>query len=181
VNGADPSTGSGSGLRPDWKEQFPVSWAEDAYVTRREFTKSLVMVSFATFAASGALAAMAAVIRARGPVPMPGAEISELALIPVGGSRVFNYPDPGNPCLLLRLAENRYAAYSQKCTHLGCPVLFEPEQGVLHCPCHEGYFSAEDGRVLSGPPQRPLPRILLETRGSTLWAVGVDSGPSHSG
>ena len=180
MNQEVPSTSSGLNPTPDWKDQFPVSWAEDAYVTRREFTKSLVMVSFATFAASGALAAMAAVIRARGPVKMPGAEISGFHTLAIGSSRVFHYPDERNPCLLVRLSTTRYAAYSQKCTHLGCPVLFEPDLGQLRCPCHEGFFSAQDGRVLAGPPQRPLPRILLEKRGSTLWAVGVDSGPAHS-
>jgi len=47
----------------------------------------------------------------------------------------------------------------------------------LACPCHEGYFSVRDGRVLQGPPQRPLPRVMLQRRGDALVAVGMDSHP----
>ena len=60
-------------------------------------------------------------------------------------------------------------------------AVFPSEDGTkLECPCHEGYFSAADGRVLQGPPPRPLPRILLERRGDELWAVGIDLGTAES-
>ena len=49
----------------------------------------------------------------------------------------------------------------------------KPEKKCLHCPCHEGFFNAEDGKVISGPPPRPLPRVELERRGDELWAVGI--------
>ena len=32
-----------------WKDHFPISWVDDHFVTRREFTKSLIWVSLATF------------------------------------------------------------------------------------------------------------------------------------
>ena len=38
---------------PAWKDDFPVAWVDDHYVTRREFTKSLVLVSCAAFGANG--------------------------------------------------------------------------------------------------------------------------------
>jgi Rieske Fe-S protein len=53
-------------------------------------------------------------------------------------------------------------------------VYYSKEEGRLECPCHEGYFSVRDGRVLQGPPQRPLPRIVLERQGDRLIAMGVD-------
>ena len=37
----------------------------------------------------------------------------------------------------------------------------------------EGFFSIKDGSVLQGPPPRPLPRIVLETRGQQLVAIEV--------
>ena len=37
---------------PTWKDHFPISWVDDHFVTRREFTKSLVWVSLATFLAN---------------------------------------------------------------------------------------------------------------------------------
>lgn len=54
-------------------------------------------------------------------------------------------------------------ALSSRCTHLGCPVVFEPEdeQAPLHCPCHDAVFSAT-GAVLEGPPARPLDRMPIE-------------------
>jgi len=156
---------------PAWKDDFPVSWVDDHYVTRREFTKSLALVSCAAFAANGALVAMDAV--ERGAPPPEPKRVAAWGDLPVGASRVFEFPGPGRPCLLLRLAEDRYAAFGQRCTHLGCPVVFRREQRDLQCPCHEGYFSAEDGRVLSGPPPRPLPSVMLERRGDELWATGI--------
>jgi nitrite reductase/ring-hydroxylating ferredoxin subunit len=160
--------------RPAWKDDFPVAWADDHFVTRREFTKSLVLVSCAAFAANGALVAIGARERLRGSGPFEPRRVASVADVPPGGSLVFDFPEPGDRCLLLRLDSDRFVALGQKCTHLGCPVLYRHEEKKLHCPCHEGYFSAEDGRVLSGPPPRPLPRIQLERRGDDLWAIGIE-------
>jgi Rieske Fe-S protein len=160
---------------PAWKDDFPVSWADDHFVTRRQFTKSLTLLSGATFCASGALAVL-------GRVTVPGSgetvtprKIASVGEIPVGGVRSFEFPEPGEPCLLIRSAPDRFVAFSQRCTHLGCPVLYRAASRQLHCPCHEGYFDAEDGRVLAGPPPRPLPRIRLERKGDELWATGFQA------
>ena len=154
---------------PAWKDDFPISWVDDDFVTRREFTKSLVWVSCASFAASVGLAAKAAV---QSTEPPPAARIASRDDLPVGGARVFHYPDPATPCVLIRVDEDRFVAFAQSCTHLGCPVLYEARAQRLACPCHEGFFDAATGHVLSGPPPRPLPRVILETRGAELWAVG---------
>lgn len=156
---------------PAWKDDFPISWDDDHYVTRREFARSLVLVSGAACAANVALTALG-LREARQKAPAP-VRIGTVRDLPVGGSRVFDFPGSGSPCLLVRLDEDRFVAFGQKCTHLGCPVVFRQAARRLHCPCHEGYFSAEDGRVLSGPPPRPLPRIELERRGEELWAIGI--------
>ena len=67
-------------------------------------------------------------------------------------------------------------AFSQKCTHLSCAVIPRPEQGVFHCPCHEGFFDLRTGREFAGPPPRPLPRIVLEIRDDDIYATGVEEG-----
>jgi nitrate reductase gamma subunit len=46
-------------------------------------------------------------------------------------------------------------AFAVNCTHLGCPVRWLPDAELFMCPCHGGVFY-RDGRVASGPPQRPL-------------------------
>jgi hypothetical protein len=109
---------------PAWKDDFPISWVDDNFVTRREFTKSLVLVSCATFCANGALVARAALERRAGPEKMEPLRIGGLQDLPVGASRVFEYPRKGEPCLLIRLDADRFVAFAQKCTHLGCPVLY---------------------------------------------------------
>ena len=161
-----------------WREEFSLHAAEERYVARRQFGKFLVLTSLGMLAGN-----LWILIRSwwprRGPAP-PARLIAGAAELPVGGAKVFRYPGPNDPCLLLRTAEGSYVAYSQKCTHLSCAVYPAADGRRLECPCHEGYFSVEDGRVLQGPPPRPLPRILLERRDGALWAVGVDAGPRES-
>jgi Rieske Fe-S protein len=49
-------------------------------------------------------------------------------------------------------------AMSATCTHLGCQVRWEAKDKKFRCPCHGGVYAA-DGRVLEGPPPRPLDTI----------------------
>ena len=157
---------------PTWKDHFPIAWVDDHFVTRREFTKSLVWVSLATFVANAVLAVLGRMKRDGGSETLPQVRVATVDDLPVGGSRVFYYPGTDDPCLLVRLDADRYVAFGQKCTHLGCPVHYRAAARRLYCPCHEGFFDVENGRVLAGPPSRPLPRIALERRGAELWAMG---------
>jgi len=102
--------------------------------------------------------------------------IAHTGEIPVRGSKIFQYPTDVAPCILVRLAETDYVAYSRICTHNSCPVFWHPEDNAFLCPCHDGLFSVTDGAVLQGPPPRPLPRILLRIRGSDIFAVGISNG-----
>ena len=156
---------------PTWKDHFPINWLDDDYVTRREFTKSLGLVSLAAFVATSAVAAVDAV-RRRVKSQYPAMRVAGLEELPVGHSKVFHYPGPGDPCLLVRLDEETFVAYDQKCTHLGCPVHYDHDDGRIVCPCHVGFFSAEDGSALAGPPKRALPKIEIELRGEALWTTG---------
>lgn len=62
----------------------------------------------------------------------------------------------GKPILILSVEKNRFRAFSAICTHLGCVVKWDSATRKILCPCHAGVFGA-DGKVLSGPPPRPLP------------------------
>ncbi len=46
-------------------------------------------------------------------------------------------------------------ALNPRCTHLGCAVDWKPDAKEFQCPCHGGRF-ALDGKVLGGPPPRPM-------------------------
>jgi cytochrome b6-f complex iron-sulfur subunit len=56
------------------------------------------------------------------------------------------------------------AAVSTTCTHLGCGVAWSAERKAFLCPCHGGVYGA-DGRVLGGPPPRPLARAPIAVAG----------------
>lgn len=51
-----------------------------------------------------------------------------------------------------------YRVLSATCTHLGCGVSWNAGARQYTCPCHGGVFD-RDGRVLAGPPPRPLDRL----------------------
>jgi nitrite reductase/ring-hydroxylating ferredoxin subunit len=158
--------------QPRWRQDFPIDVPQDNYISRREFTKFLVLTSAAFTAGQGWIALKN---WQRGEAPAaPAQKIATLADIPVGGSLVFSYPDEHEPCLLLRPDEATLVAYSQKCTHLSCAVVPDLAENRIACPCHHGFFSIAEGRPLAGPPQRPLPRIVLEVRGEDIYATGVE-------
>ena len=73
-----------------------------------------------------------------------------------------------------RTWRGRFDAFSQVCTHLSCAVVHRPGERALACPCHNGAFSAADGRPMAGPPTRRLPRIVIEQRGDELVAAGIE-------
>lgn len=55
-------------------------------------------------------------------------------------------------------------ALSSSCTHLGCTVAYQEDQGEFACPCHGGRFEKSGKNVPNLPPQRPLDRyeVLVE-------------------
>jgi len=158
--------------QPRWRQDFPIDWPADQYVARRDFGRFLVLTSGA-FVAGQAWIAARHLIRGNRPPP-PRVRIAGIGDLAVGAALVFEYPGPNDRCLLIRPNQRTLLAYSQSCTHLSCAVVPRVEEGVLHCPCHEGYFDLYTGRNVAGPPPRPLPRIVLEIAGDDVYAVGVD-------
>lgn len=153
---------------PLWQDEFSVFTADERYVNRRQFTKFLTLTSFAMLAGNLWILARSWL---RGEPSYPEQAVAGLGELPVGGVKVFAYPTPDDPCILVRTADDSYVAYSQKCTHLSCAVYYDRERDRLECPCHKGFFSIADGSVLAGPPQRPLPRVELTRAGGQLVAV----------
>lgn len=169
--GTIPPDGRPLAEQPRWRRDFPIDWARDEYVSRRDFTRFLGLTSLAFVVGQGWILVQNAIRVRRGAFPV--VPIARTADLPVGGSLSFKYPDENGHAILVRLAEDRFVAYDQQCTHLLCPVIAQPDRGRLHCPCHNGNFDLETGRVLSGPPERPLPQIELSVRDGTVYATGV--------
>jgi nitrite reductase/ring-hydroxylating ferredoxin subunit len=156
---------------PLWRDEFAIRTDHERYVTRRQFGKFLGLTSLGMFVGNAWILARTWLQKE----PSHAAQVvATLGDVPVGGVKLFAYPGPQDPCILIQPEAGRFVAYSQKCTHLSCAVYYAAEQKRIECPCHEGYFSVESGQVLQGPPPRPLPRIILEQQGDSLIATGVD-------
>lgn len=160
--------------RPDWETDFPIERAEAQHVSRREFAKFLVFVS-GGFTVGSAVVAVKEQLGPEAVIPDAGTRLCSTDDVPVGAMRAFTVPGTHLPGILIRLDETTWRAYEQKCTHLSCAVYYSKANNRIECPCHEGYFSIDDGRVLQGPPPRSLPRIEIERRGNDLIAIGVAS------
>lgn len=157
--------------QPRWRQDFPIDDPEDHALARREFTKFLAMTSGAFVVGQGWIGLMSLL---KDKQPLPELRIADDRQVGVGDVVEFRYPTDHAPCLLVRLPDHRLVAYGQQCSHLSCAVIPRPEQGHLHCPCHNGYFEINEGRPTAGPPRRPLPRIHLEVRDGFIYAIGVE-------
>jgi Rieske Fe-S protein len=67
-----------------------------------------------------------------------------------------------------------FIAISTRCAHLGCPVRFVSAAGNFICPCHGGVYDFT-GKVIGGPPPRPLDRFQTRVRDGEL-----EIGPRYS-
>lgn len=155
---------------PRWRQDFPIGWESDHYVTRRELAKFLTLGSALLALANGVIALVA---RRPKRQDFPERTIGRASALAVGESQQFRYPTDADPCIVVRTAEG-LCAYSQVCTHLSCAVVHRADEKDLFCPCHHGVFDVEHGRPTAGPPTRPLPRIRLVERGDDIVAVGVE-------
>jgi menaquinol-cytochrome c reductase iron-sulfur subunit len=74
------------------------------------------------------------------------------------------YVRRGNPGLsrqepdLPQEGPDDFIAISTRCAHAGCPVRFIQAAGEFICPCHGGVYDFQ-GKVIGGPPVRPLDRF----------------------
>jgi Rieske Fe-S protein len=168
-----PPDGRPENVQPRWRQDFPIDWPQDEYISRRDFVKFMALVSLSFTV--GQFWILAQHWLGTREAAAPELEVAGADELPVGGSKVFHYPGERDPALLVRLEDGTHVAYDQRCTHLSCPVIPQPEAGRIYCPCHEGVFDLRSGQPLAGPPRRPLRRILLETRGGRVYAVGLEA------
>jgi nitrite reductase/ring-hydroxylating ferredoxin subunit len=71
----------------------------------------------------------------------------------IGGSMVTRIR--GKELLVVRDGQNSAHTFEAKCPHEGCDINYAPESQKIECPCHDGRFDLS-GKVLAGPPPRPL-------------------------
>ncbi len=64
-----------------------------------------------------------------------------------------------------------FILFDPHCTHLRCPFYWDEQKRVFVCPCHGGEFDI-DGKVLAGPPPRPLDRWQFTIRNGEIETSG---------
>ncbi|HEV2690357.1 MAG TPA: ubiquinol-cytochrome c reductase iron-sulfur subunit [Bryobacteraceae bacterium] len=68
------------------------------------------------------------------------------------------------PALLVRVNETEWKAFSAVCSHLNCTVQYQESSRQIWCACHNGTYDMS-GRVVSGPPPKPLEEFEVRVRG----------------
>ena len=161
------------------QREFPFERDEEAQVTRREFCNFLFLTSSALFLGAAGFAGKYALDGQTAPQYAP-MKIEGAKELQPGNALNFRYPNENDTAILIRSTHGDYYAYGQKCTHLTCPVYYEKKNDRIECPCHEAGFEVQTGKVLYGPPPRPLDRVEIEVReGGEVWAIGRKAGGDH--
>ncbi len=152
--------------------------AEEESVSRRSFLGYTIgaVGAFITATLGSATAIFAA-----SPV-LTGRQKAQMTLGPVSGFQVgvpkvvelqvtrkdgWIEEETSKSVWVVREGEASFAVFAARCTHLGCAFNWSSERKEFACPCHNGRF-ALDGRVLGGPPPRPLDRLENWVEGGKL-------------
>lgn len=116
--------------------------------------------------------------------PYPAVKVADLSSLKTDVPIFFTYPDESSPAVLIRLREaaaqgvgpgNTVVAFSQLCTHKGCPVNYRPERKLMICPCHWSTFDpTKSGQMVIGQASQALPQIQLRVDGNAIMAIGVN-------
>ena len=125
-------------------------------------------------------------ISPRRPVRFPRRRIAALSSLREGELVRFEYPLAGQTSFLVKLGrpatggvgpDGDVVAFSELCTHMGCPMaaLYNRDEGILGpCVCHFTTFDlARRGQVVLGQATTNLPQIVLEAEGDDLFAINV--------
>lgn len=115
----------------------------------------------------------------------PRQRVASLSSLRTGEPVFFDYPLVGQSNILVKVGapaeagigpDGDIVAFSNLCTHMGCPLTeFQADHGVLGpCPCHFTTFDlARDAQVTLGQATQQLPRVLLTPDGDDIYAVGI--------
>lgn len=154
-------------------------------VDRRQFLR---ISGLAAGGAAGGVLGTAAPARASTAVNLdyPRTKVGNIASMAINEPIAFNYPDDASPCVAIRMGrattggagpDADLVAYSTLCTHMGCPVSYDPDTRNFKCPCHFSVFDGElAGQMVAGQATENLPPIVLEIDEASgdVFAVSVE-------
>lgn len=156
---------------PNWKRDFPIRQEEATHISRREFAKFLGLLSGSLALGNGAIVVKSIAFPSGG--PMGEHFICEVSEVRVGEMKQFVLQHAAReiPYILIRLNEEEWRSFEQKCTHLSCAVRYRADIDQIECPCHHGFFDSRTGVPLQGPPPRALPRLEVLVREGKVYVA----------
>ena len=93
------------------------------------------------------------------------AKVSDISI----GKAIHIKDAQGAPGYIFRTKAGVFA-YSAICTHQGCTVNFNSDNGHFQCPCHGAEFDPANGaKVLAGPAPSPLTKIKISVQGNNIF------------
>ena len=93
----------------------------------------------------------------------PAPDLARTSDIPVGGGAIFADQD----VVVTQPVVGEFRAFSATCTHQGCAV-GDVSDGTINCTCHGSRFGIDDGSVVDGPAETPLPARGIEVAGEEI-------------
>ena len=106
--------------------------------------------------------------------PVDEFPVGDIKLVPLRPLERRSWPEAWGTeaAWVYRKSDQEFVVYNLHCTHVGCPVNWSPQARRFFSPCHGGVFDV-DGRVLAGPPPRPLDRYETTVESGVLFAGPV--------
>ncbi len=160
---------------PKWAEDFPIDQKLDSNISRRDFIRYLGLVSLGFFTGTIGMW-IKALLKGEKVHSYTSMKIVDRDDLKIGESYVFKIPGVKEPAILVRLSQDEFVAFGQKCTHLQCPVIWKNDKRIFYCPCHKGAFNGVTGDVLYGPPERPLPKLKIDVTPDGIYFIGMERG-----
>ena len=139
---------------------------ENKKISRRDFLSYILGGGVLALMATGANSIFRYV------APPEGAEtaISSVVAAKAGelahnSGKIFAFGE--KPAILINTSGGELKSFSAVCTHLSCTIQYDPQAKYIWCACHNGRFDL-NGRVISGPPPRPLEQYAVNIRGEEI-------------
>jgi menaquinol-cytochrome c reductase iron-sulfur subunit len=152
---------------PAAHEPEPVHDRHDdpAYITRTKFLTGVAVVT-------GGVMTAAILVPVVGFAAADAVQAEEWQWVDVGPLSDFpdgqttsiavSGPEPeSDRRAFVRHGDGTLTALWNRCAHLGCPVSYSAGADSYSCPCHGGAYDST-GRVVAGPPPRPLDRFDIK-------------------
>ena len=155
-------------------------------VSRREFLKFSGGVAAGAAALPNTAEAAPATDAGSTVLPYKAKPVGKAGALTANQPVMFTFPDASSPCALVKMGSpvlggvgpnQDIVAFSTMCTHMGCPVAYDPAQKTFKCPCHFSMFDAEKGgQMICGQATENLPQVVLKynAKDDTVTAVAID-------